>query len=158
MLDEMSKRELDDDAVGRTARPRTNEHAEIDGVRFDQLETLLDKKRLRFVQQILAHDSGVLSVEELSYRNPDIELATVDYHLRKLESVGLTERLSADDPANHLPNTYWAVTDRGVARLDKLGFYDEVEALTVADEMLERTERIERIETFDGRPQVDVSQ
>ncbi len=154
----MSKRELDDDTVDRATRVRVDEHAEIDGRRFDQLDTLLDQKRLRFVQQIIAHDSGVLSVEELSYRNPDIESETVDYHLRKLESVGLVERLSADDPANDLPSTYWAVTDRGVARLDNLGFYDEVEALAVADEMLERTERIERIEAFDGRPRGDVSQ
>ena len=115
------------------------------------------KQSVTFVQQILSHDSGVLSVEELSYRNPEIESETVDYHLRKLESAGLTERLSADDPANDLPNTYWTVTERGVARLDELGFDDEVEALAVADEMVERTERIDRIETFDGRPQVDGS-
>jgi len=63
-----------------------------------------------------------------------------------------------DDPANDLPDTYWTVTERGVARLDELGFDDEIEALAVADEMLERTERIERIETFDGRPRVDVSE
>ncbi len=119
-------------------------------------ETTQTQQSVRFVQQILAHDSNVLSVEELSYRNPDIESATVDYHLRKLESAGLTERLSADDPANDLPDTYWTVTERGVARLDELGFYDEIEALAVADEMLERTERIERIEIFDGRPRVDV--
>jgi len=120
-------------------------------------ETTQTQQSVRFVQQILAHDSSVLSVEELSYRNPEIESETVDYHLRKLESAGLTERLSADDPANDLPNTYWTVTERGVARLDELGFDDEIEALAVADEMLERTERIERIETFDGRPRVDVS-
>ncbi len=119
-------------------------------------ETTQTQQSVRFVQQILAHDSNVLSVEELSYRNPDIESATVDYHLRKLESAGLTERLSADDPANDLPDTYWTVTERGVARLDELGFYDEIEALAVADEMLERTERIERIEIFDGRPRIDV--
>jgi repressor of nif and glnA expression len=119
-------------------------------------ETTQTQQSVRFVQQILAHDSNVLSVEELSYRNPDIESATVDYHLRKLESAGLTERLSADDPANDLPDTYWTVTERGVARLDELGFYDEIEALVVADEMLERTERIERIEIFDGRPRIDV--
>lgn len=154
----MSERGLDDSTVDRAARLEAGEQAEIDGTRFDQLDTLLDKKRLRFVQQILAHDSGVLSVEELSYRNPDIESGTIDYHLRKLESAGLTERLSTDDPANDLPNTYWAVTGRGVARLDELGFYDEVEVLAVADEALERTERIERIEAFDARPQVDVSQ
>ncbi|MEZ3116342.1 winged-helix domain-containing protein [Halobaculum sp. MBLA0147] len=120
-------------------------------------ETRLAQTCWRLVQQILAHETGALSVEELSYRNPEIERETVDYHLRKLEAQSLTERHSVDGGPNELPSTYWAVTECGVRRLDDLGFYDEVAVLEVADDALERTDRIERIEQFEERPAVDVS-
>jgi DNA-binding HxlR family transcriptional regulator len=115
-------------------------------------QTLSSETGLRVVQQILAHESSVLSVEELSYRNPETESGTIDYHLRELAKADIVERRSAVNCPNDLPNTYWAVTPRGVALLDDLGFYDEVEVLATADDALARTDRIERIESFAGRP------
>jgi DNA-binding HxlR family transcriptional regulator len=125
----------------------------VDEDRVETLQTLLDQTRLTLVQQILAHDSGVLSVEELCYRNPETNEQTIDYHLRKLDGAEVVERHKlGEEQRNDLPNTYWGVTERGVDLLKQLGFYDEIDVLSTADDALERTDRIREIESFDARP------
>ncbi|MFB6235292.1 MAG: helix-turn-helix domain-containing protein [Halopenitus sp.] len=115
----------------------------------------MSETRLGLVQQILASESGALSVEELDYRNTDLKKSTIDYHLRELSDRSIVTPLKADDPANDMPNTYWAVTEPGIALLKQLGFYSEIEVLAEADRALSRTSRIEQIETFPGRPEPD---
>jgi len=122
---------------------------------IDQLRSLLDETRLALLQQILAYDGGALSIEELSYRNTDVKDRTIDYHLRQLAKHDLVVSLKADAPKNDLPNTYWAVTERGVELLKRLGFYEEVSVQSEADTALTRTERIQTIEQFPGRPEPD---
>jgi len=130
----------------------TTDDPQLDTERLDQLRVILEETRLRLLQQILASDSGALSVEELDYRNTDIKNQTIDYHLRELADRGIVTKLKADSPANDLPSTYWAVSDLGIRLLKRLGFYDEIAALSEADDSLERTARIEEIEAFSGRP------
>ncbi|EMA05621.1 Helix-turn-helix domain-containing protein [Haloarcula vallismortis] len=125
---------------------------QLDTERLDQLRIILEETRLRLLQQILASDSGALSVEELGYRNTDIKDQTIDYHLRELADRGIVTKLKTDSPANDLPSTYWAVSDLGIQLLKRLGFYDEIAVLSEADDSLERTARIEEIEAFSGRP------
>lgn len=130
--------------------------ADVQKDRIDDLQTILDQTRLTLVQQILAHDSGVLSVEELKYRNIDTDRATIDYHLREMEGNGIVQRHKlGEEQRNDLPNTYWGVTARGVDLLKQLGFYDEIDVLSTADDALERTDRIREIESFDARPTVE---
>lgn len=121
----------------------------------DRLRAMLDETRLRLLQQLLASDDGALSVEELSYRNTDLNDRTIDYHLRELETRGVVRRLKADPVRNDLPNTYWAVTGEGIESLQQLGFYDEIAVLSAADDALDRTDRIREIEAFEGRPEPD---
>lgn len=120
-----------------------------------QMRAVLSETRLGLIQQVLASDSGALSVEELAYRNTDLNERTIDYHLRELADEGVVTRLKADDPANDLPNTYWAVTETGVELLKRLGFYEEIAVLAEADSALTRTMRIKTIENFEGRPEPD---
>jgi len=119
------------------------------------MRAVLTQTRLSLVQQILASESGALSVEELDYRNTDIKKSTIDYHLRELSASDIVTALKADDPANDMPNTYWAVTETGIGLLQQLGFYSEIEVLAEADRALTRTSRIEEIEAFPGRPDPD---
>jgi DNA-binding transcriptional ArsR family regulator len=127
----------------------------LDGEKIDRMKAVLDETRLRLLQQILAHDSGVLSVEELDYRNTDIKKQTVDYHLRELEKEDVVRRLKIEGGRNELPNTYWAVTPTGIDLLKQLGFYDEIAVLSEADDALDRTDRIREIEAYDDRPDPD---
>jgi len=138
---------------GATGRPTTDVGPDEETI--DQLRAVLDETRLRLLQQILAYDDGALSVEELDYRNTDIKKRTIDYHLRKLADRNVVRKLKADNPENDLPSTYWAVTERGVELLKRLGFYDEIGALSEADDALKRTDRIREIEAFPGRPEPD---
>jgi len=127
----------------------------LDGEKIDRMKAVLDETRLRLLQQILAHDSGVLSVEELDYRNTDIKKQTVDYHLRELEKADVVRRLKVEGGRNGLPNTYWAVTPTGINLLKQLGFYDEIAVLSEADDALDRTDRIREIEAYEDRPNPD---
>lgn len=138
---------------GATGRPPTDIGPDEETI--NQLRAVLDETRLRLLQQILAYDDGALSVEELDYRNTDLKKGTIDYHLRQLADHNVVRKLRADNPENDLPSTYWAVTERGVELLKRLGFYDEIAALSEADDALERTDRIRDIEAFPGRPEPD---
>lgn len=119
------------------------------------MRAILTQTRLALIQQILASESGALSVEELDYRNTDVKKSTIDYHLRELSDRGIVTPLKVDDPANDMPNTYWAVTEIGIGLLQQLGVHSEIEVLAEADRALTRTSRVEQIEAFPGRPEPD---
>jgi DNA-binding HxlR family transcriptional regulator len=122
---------------------------------LERMRAILEETRLGLLQQILASEPGALSVEELAYRNTDLKSGTIDYHLREPESRDVVTRLKADEPRTDLPSTYWAVTERGIDLLQRLGFYEEIAVLSEADAALERTDRIRTIEAFEGRPEPD---
>ncbi|WP_435185135.1 winged helix-turn-helix domain-containing protein [Halobellus sp. EA9] len=107
---------------------------------------------LNILQQILAHDSGVLSIEELNYRNTDVEENTIRESLHSLDEENLVTPLSVAGGDPDLPDTYWAVTPEGVEFLKQNGVYDEIAVLSEADDALERSQRIKRIEAAGNRP------
>ncbi|QDX41202.1 hypothetical protein [Salarchaeum sp. JOR-1] len=107
----------------------------------------------RLIQQILAHDSGVLSVEELSFRNTDLTEGHIETHLRSLHDDRIVTPLPADPEQEGMPDVFWAVTDHGVRWLTDSGLWEEIEVLSEADTALNRSQRIRDIETFDGRPE-----
>lgn len=108
---------------------------------------------LRLIQQILAHDSGVLSVEELSYRNTDLVKGQIETHLRSLHNDRIVTPVPADPEREEMPDVFWAVTDQGVRWLTDVGLGEQIEVLSEADAALNKSERIRDIETFDGRPE-----
>lgn len=107
----------------------------------------------RLIQQILAHDSGVLSVEELSYRNTDLKERQIETHLRRLHNDRLVTPVPAEPEWEEMPDVFWAVTDQGVRWLTDVGLAEEIEVISEADTALDRSQRIRDIETFDGRPE-----
>lgn len=126
----------------------------------DELERrrfVLHETRLDVLHQFLAQTDGVLSVEELAYRNPDETEENIRYHLRKLVDRGIVEKhpvaraQDVDDP----PTTFYSVTSDGIDLLKAVSMYEEAAVWRSVYEQMERTERIAAIEGLDTRPEVD---
>lgn len=122
-------------------------------------ENGLDSKRsVLIAQQILSHESGALSLEGLSYRNPDMSETTLKQYLDCLSSLGIVEE-TVVDTGGDIPDTYWVVTDQCVEEFEEMNILSGVEVLVVVDSVaLKKTDRIEQIESFDGRPETDVNE
>lgn len=124
----------------------------------------MDTTDLRLIQQIIAHESGVLSVEELDYRNTDLRHDQIRDRLESLQKTGVVTVLSADPVRDDMPSKFWAVTERGIEELrardrsEQVGIphdtYSAGDIMSVADDALNRSDRIGNIEQFDGRPSV----
>lgn len=112
---------------------------------------------VRVILQILAHDSGMLSVEELSYRNTDVEEEKIRDRLHTLQDRGFVESLDADPEVTGFPNKFWVATDDAVQKLEDAGVYEEIRELSQADDALDRSDRLREIEEFRGRPELDSS-
>lgn len=118
---------------------------------------VLDETRLDVLHQILAQPDGVLSVEELVYRNPDETEQNLRYHLRQLVERAIVEKhpvaraQGLDDP----PTTFYSVTAEGIELLKAVSMYEEAAVWRSVYEQMERTDRIEAIEDLATRPEVD---
>ncbi|WP_135304200.1 hypothetical protein [Haloarcula amylovorans] len=124
----------------------------------------MDTTDLRLMQQIKAHESGVLSVEELDYRNTDLGRDQIRDRLESLQKTGVVTALPADPVQDDMPSKFWAVTEQGIEELRAQGRSEQVgilnnacsaaEIMSAADNALNRSERIKKIEQFDGRPSI----
>ena len=116
----------------------------------------MDTTDLRLMQQIIAHDSGALSFEELDYRNTDLECDQIRERLESLQKTGVVAALPADPVRDDMPSKFWAVTDQGIEELRAQGQSEQVgiphdassaaEIMSAADDALNRSKRIEKIE------------
>jgi hypothetical protein len=124
----------------------------------------MDTTDLRLIQQIIAHESGALSVEELDYRNTDLGRDQIHDRLESLQKTGVVTALPADPVRADMPNKFWAVTEQGIEELrtrspsEQDGILHDAssaaEIMSAADDALNRSERIKNIERFDGRPSI----
>jgi predicted ArsR family transcriptional regulator len=124
----------------------------------------MDPTDFRLIQQIIAHDSGALSLKELDYRNTDLGRDQIRERLESLQKTGVVAALPADPVRDDMPSKFWAVTEQGIEELrtqvqsEQTSILHEAssaaEIMSAADDALNRSERIEKIEQFDGRPSV----
>jgi hypothetical protein len=124
----------------------------------------MDRTYLRLMQQIIAHESGVLSVEELDYRNTDLGRDQIRERLELPQKTEVVAALPADPVRDDMPSKFWAVTEQGIEELRTRSPFEQAgilhdasratEIMSAADDALNRSERIEKIEQFDGRPSV----
>jgi hypothetical protein len=124
----------------------------------------MDTTDFRLIQQIIAHDSGVLSVEELDYRNTDLGRDQIRDRLESLQKAGIVTELPADPVRDDMPSKFCAVTEQGIKKLrargqsEQVGILDDASSaadiMSAADDALNRSKRIKKIEQFDGRPSV----
>jgi repressor of nif and glnA expression len=122
----------------------------------DDLQFALQEVRTLLLQQILATETGLLSVAELVYRNRgenDIDEENIRDHLRKLRERNIIERekLPVGERVGNLPNTFYAVTDYGEQILDHAGLLAEVGIWAQLYDQMDRTDEIEQIERLKQR-------
>lgn len=86
----------------------------------------ITSEQILLVQQILAHDSGVLSSPELEVRNPNMEVKTLQQHVSQLVDDGMLSVEEVSSQSDDLPSQFYAVTKRGIDRLQQWGIYSEV--------------------------------
>lgn len=122
----------------------------------DDLQFALQEVRTLLLQQILATETGLLSVAELKYRNrgeDDINEENIRYHLREMEERDIVakEKVPSGQRVRDLPNTFFTVTDYGEAILGQANLLAESDLWREMYEQMERTEEIERIERLKRR-------
>lgn len=117
----------------------------------DDIQFALQEVRTLLLQQILATETGLLSVAELVYRNrdeDDIGEENVRYHLREMADRGIVtkEKVPTGQRVRDLPNTFFRVTDYGEMILKRANLLAECDLWAELYEQMERTDEIERIE------------
>lgn len=76
----------------------------------------LNRMDVVMLQQILAHDTGVLSESELAERNPDLDTESIRSHLESLRDRGLITHI----------DEWFAVTENGMQSLKQRNLWDEI--------------------------------
>lgn len=117
----------------------------------DDIQFALQEVRTLLLQQILATETGLLSVAELVYRNrdeDDIGEENVRYHLREMADRGIVskEKVPTGQRVRDLPDTFFRVTDYGETILERANLLAECDLWAELYEQMERTDEIERIE------------
>ncbi|MFB6175819.1 MAG: hypothetical protein ABEI99_01495, partial [Halobaculum sp.] len=120
---------LDESQPGTTRAP---DHG-LDSGRLADLRDVLDKTKIRLLQQILASQTGALAAVELAARN-EITESTIRDHLRNLQNrerpVVTQLDATTDGPVpNGIPRKYYAVTEYGIDLLQQLGLYEQIGVL-----------------------------
>lgn len=116
------------------------------------LRTVLDRTRCIIVQQILAHESGVLCRAELEARNPDINRSTLQYHVNTLVEQDILRKLDAPVSQRDLPTVFYAVSERGIRLLKRVNLYDEIAIWNQVYAQVSPPERLAKIEDME-RPE-----
>ena len=119
--------------------------------------------KVRIMQQILASDTGALSLPELSARNDmgEEEVRDLLTELAQHDPALVTRLRPEETPPKHYPSVYVAVTEHGINILQDAGLYDQIgllhDAYDSAD--IELPENfgvtIEELEAWEHRPTPD---
>lgn len=126
----------------------------------DELAVSINTEQVRIMQQILASDTGALSLPELIARNDLAGSSVRDIltELRNREPALVTTLSPAETPPKNIPSSYFAVTEYGINLLQDADHYDQIGILygayNAADLELpdESDVSIEEIENWDHGP------
>lgn len=151
------------DAEQSLQRPPRYESDFIEDQRF-----ILQETRLMILQQILASESGALSIAELDWRIQDLTDSTLRSHVSDLASRGSSGKKENDDDnilallevpsgerTNDMPDYFYAVTEYGVELLKSVNMYQPIGILYQSYKEVERPENIEAIEQYEQRRSPD---
>jgi len=119
---------------------------------LEDLRSILDQTRCIILQQILAHDSGVLSRAELEARNPDVNQSTLQYHVDTLVERGILAKLDAPESQRDLPSVFYAVSERGIKLLKQVNLFDEIAVWNQVYAEVPTPDDLEKIEEME-RPE-----
>lgn len=121
---------------------------------LEDLRSILDRTRCIILQQVLAHDSGVLSKPELEARNPDVNQSTLQYHIDTLVERGILTKQTAPENKRGLPSVFYAVSKRGIELLKQVNLYDEIAVWNQVYSQVPTPEKLTKIEEM-NRPEPD---
>ncbi|MFB6150241.1 MAG: ArsR family transcriptional regulator, partial [Haloarculaceae archaeon] len=111
------------------------------------LQEATDTKRANLIADIVGHPQGAISVEELSYMNPDLSTDSIRRHLNTLQDVGVVaERvLPSGERRRDYPYKFYELTEQARNLFDKNGIFPE-DAWERQYQAVEKTPRIRDVE------------
>lgn len=117
-------------------------------------EVILQETRARIIQQILASDTGVLSIKELSYRNPSINSRTIRNHVKKLVERNIIAELTVDEERQltDFPWKFYAASKKGILLMMQNNIYDEIGVWSDMYDRMKKSGDITELETWGNKP------
>lgn len=114
-------------------------------------ELTLHENEILILQQLLANERRSLSVEELEFRNPNLDYDDIHYYIEELEEQGVVQRLIIPEEVSgaNIPNKFYEVTEEGEELLKNSNLYDEISLWKQIYDHMERTKRIQNIEKIE---------
>ena len=121
--------------------------SEFDSVR-ERLNVVTQETRFSLVQDILGHPSGLPTLKELDYVNPNKSQTTIRQHLQRLVDAGIVEEvlLPEDRRRNDLPYKFYGLSEFGRQFLEEHKLLRAEETLREIYDRVEKTAQIERYE------------
>ncbi len=121
--------------------------SDLESVR-KRLDVVTQETRFSLVQDILGHPSGLPTLKELDYVNPDKSRTTISQHLDRLVDAEVVEEvlLPEDRRQNDLPYTFYSLSDRGRAFLEEHKLLRAEDTLREIYDSVEKTDEIRRYE------------
>ena len=120
----------------------------LDTVRV-RLNLVTQETRFSLVQDILGHPSGLPTLKELNYANPNRSQTTIRQHLQQLVEAGIVEQveLPEDRQQNDLPYTFYGLSEEGRRFLEEHKLLRAEETLQEIYDRVEKTADVERYES-----------
>ena len=127
--------------------PPDQSPSEFDSVR-GRLNVVTQETRFSLVQDILGHPSGLPTLKELDYVNPNKSQTTIRQHLQRLVDAGIVEEvlLPEDRRRNDLPYKFYGLSEFGRQFLEEHKLLRAEETLREIYDRVEKTAQIERYE------------
>lgn len=128
---------------------------EVD-VNSDNVKELLDDEQyILLLQQLLSSKNGLLSMEEIIFRNsPVVGEEMVRNDIEHLCDTGYIETVEPDVDTipNDKPSVFFTPSKVSLCVMNKIGLLNTSGMMYQVYNELERTDEIEEIEQWDGRP------
>jgi DNA-binding HxlR family transcriptional regulator len=125
----------------------------LDRVR-ERVNIVTQETRFSLVQDILGHPSGLPTLKELNYVNPNRSQTTIRQHLQQLVEADIVEKveLPEDRRQNDLPYTLYGLSEEGRRFLEE---YKLLRAEETLQEIYDRVEKTVEVERYESAPRPD---
>jgi DNA-binding HxlR family transcriptional regulator len=120
----------------------------------ERLNVVTQETRFSLVQDILGHPSGLPTLKELNYVNPNQSQTTIRQHLQQLIEADIVEKveLPEDRRQNDLPYTFYGLSEEGRRFLEE---YKLLRAEETLQEIYDRVEKTAEVERYESAPRPD---
>jgi len=115
----------------------------------ERLNVVTQETRFSLVQDILGHPSGLPTLKELNYVNPNRSQTTIRQHLQQLIEADIVEKVELPENRrqNDLPYTFYGLSEEGRRFLEEHKLLRAEETLQEIYDQVEKTAEVERYES-----------